>query len=283
MTLVLQALLAVLLLGAALIRNPDFVEGRHGASRNVRYRILAEMERNLEQRLAHRLGRDPADPATTLDMSHGEATQAAHLSAGYGGRVKGSLPDTVEEMGEYSSIIQDANTVPVLVVPRLEEGASDYMDAMVARTEHRPIQFRPVKPEISQKLNKYLGETPFQASPPGREKRQDELEPLLPEKSTVCETHFDWVLLNRTWDKDGKEVEIFHGKYAQYVHVYYCANKGGTCSGISDEFTSECLEKEAFAKLLVKKEPGPDGINYQLAVVQIPHHCFCQLTKKLDV
>lgn len=48
-------------------------------------------------------------------------------------------------------------------------------------------------------------------------------------------------------------------------------------------FTSECLEKEAFAKLLVKKEPGPDGINYQLAVVQIPHHCFCQLTKRLDV
>lgn len=277
----LKAFSPILLLVIALFRSPDVVEARHGASRNTRYRILAEMERNLEQRLAHQLGREPSERGTTLEAPQGEGTTSSHISAGHTGAT--GPPDGVEEIGEYPSIIQDANTVPVLVVPRLEEGASDYLDPMVARTEHRPIQFRPVKPSISQKLNRYLGGPPSQAHTPGREKRQDELEPLLPEKSTVCETQYDWVLLNRTWDKDGQEVEIFHGKYAQYVHVYYCANKGGTCSGISDEFTSECLEKEAFAKLLVKKEPGPDGVNYQLAVVQIPHHCFCQLTKKPDL
>ncbi|XP_022653231.1 uncharacterized protein LOC111268936 isoform X1 [Varroa jacobsoni] len=283
MSILINVLLIILLSGTCttIVRNADVVEARHGTARNAKFRVLAEMERNLEQRLAQ-LGRESQDRVITVDPSHGDSTHTTHALSGHSS-IAGPYSDAAEEIGEYSSMIQDANIVPVLVVPRLEEGVSDYMDAMVARTEHRPIQFRPVKPEISEKLNKYLGRSPIQAAPLGREKRQDELEPLLPEKSTVCETHFDWVLLNRTWDKDGQEVEIFHGKYAQYVHVYYCANKGGTCRGISEEFTSECLEKEAFAKLLVKKEPGPDGINYQLAVVQIPHHCFCQLTKRLDV
>ncbi|XP_028968530.1 uncharacterized protein LOC100906862 [Galendromus occidentalis] len=212
--------------------------------------IFCELERSLGQRVAHQ----SQDVRDTFSR-------------------KGSMSRDIDD---YPAIIQEANTVSVLVVPRLEEGTSDYLEPLVARTENRNIHFRPVKPIISEKLNKYIGGSP------GREKRQDEEEPLLPKTATVCETRYDWVLLNRTWDTEGQEVEIYHGKYAQYVHVYYCANKGGSCNGISDEFTSECLEKEAFAKLLVKKEPGADGLNYQLTAVQIPHHCFCQLMKKTD-
>ena len=36
-----------------------------------------------------------------------------------------------KEIGDYPSLIQEANTVPVLVVPRLEEGTSDYLVKLI--------------------------------------------------------------------------------------------------------------------------------------------------------
>lgn len=83
------------------------------------------MERNLEQRLAQ-LGRESQDRVITVDPSHGDSTHTTHALSGHSSIV-GPYSDTAEEIGEYSSMIQDANIVPVLVVPRLEEGVSDYM------------------------------------------------------------------------------------------------------------------------------------------------------------
>lgn len=84
--------------------------------------FTSEMERNLEQRLAQ-LGREAQDRVTTMETSQGDSAHAPTRHSA----LSGPSADVAEEMGEYSSVIQDANTVPVLVVPRLEEGASDYM------------------------------------------------------------------------------------------------------------------------------------------------------------
>lgn len=60
-----------------------------------------ELERSLEQRIGHQV-RDVQDAFSR----------------------KGSI---AKEIGDYPTLIQEANTVPVLVVPRLEEGTSDYL------------------------------------------------------------------------------------------------------------------------------------------------------------
>ena len=67
----------------------------------TRFGIHSELERSLEQRLGHQV-RDVQDAFSR----------------------KGLI---AKDIGDYPALIQEANTVPVLVVPRLEEGTSDYL------------------------------------------------------------------------------------------------------------------------------------------------------------
>lgn len=81
------------------------------------------MERNLEERLAHQLGREISDRVGISEKIPKE-TQFTNPIA----NIK---RPPIEDIGEFPSLIQQVNTVPVLVVPRLEEGTSDYMVCMM--------------------------------------------------------------------------------------------------------------------------------------------------------
>lgn len=91
----------------------------------------------------------------------------------------------------------------------------------------------------------------------------------------LCRTTNKWVLLNRTLNTNGEEVEIVHDIYAQWNHYYECVDADQPCLAIKDNFESSCVQTEAF-QLMYARPLGTPQARPTFMYVLVPRDCVCK-------
>ncbi|XP_003737331.2 uncharacterized protein LOC100905891 [Galendromus occidentalis] len=91
----------------------------------------------------------------------------------------------------------------------------------------------------------------------------------------LCQTTNKWVLLNRTLNTNGEEVEIVHDIYAQWYHYYECVDADQPCLAIKDNFESSCVQTEAF-QLMYARPLGAPHARPTFMYVLVPRDCVCK-------
>lgn len=91
----------------------------------------------------------------------------------------------------------------------------------------------------------------------------------------LCQTTNKWVLLNRTLNTNGEEVEIVHDIYAQWYHYNECVDADQPCLAIKDTFESSCVQTEAF-QLMYARPLGTPHARATFMYVLVPRDCVCK-------